>query len=149
MAPFAKGDLACLSNENFWLPKEKARELALRFAGPIKILGTYDHVAFELDLPAPPRQRGNYTSLLRNPHPKADRRFPGCAADQILSFGERSANWAIAKISAHLVKTNNSKFGVHHQTGDKLWLPYADVIRTERFVVYLDLDEASGISGLR
>ncbi|OCH85401.1 hypothetical protein OBBRIDRAFT_699259, partial [Obba rivulosa] len=101
--------------------------------------------SYRLDLSPSLRRRGIHdvfhSSLLRIHEPNDDRLFPGRLDSQLLDLddpeGERE--WSISKILSHRGSATDAVFEILWTSGDRTWVPYAQIPNVAALTDYLEL----------
>lgn len=139
--PFKCDDLVYISTKNIKFAKGLARKLIPKYIGPYRIIRDFGNHSFEIDLPAPLKQRGVHptfhSSLLRIHHPNDDRLFPGRLESQLSVELDSEGEWAVDRIILHSGIGLDALFEVRWTAGDITWLPYEQVRHLEALNQYL------------
>ncbi|KNZ78729.1 hypothetical protein J132_10716, partial [Termitomyces sp. J132] len=148
-AEFEEGDFVYVSTKNITMPKGLAQKLSPKFIGPYQITKAKDNESFELNLSPSLKRRGIHNvfhaSLLREHVLNDDRLFPGHLDTQISEADGEDREWAVDQIVAHSGARKGALFKILWKSGDKSWLPYAQISHLRALDEYL---EAMGIDSI-
>lgn len=142
-APFKAGEFVYVSTKNITIPKQRARKLAPKYIGPLKIVkeiapGSSYEVELPIDLKAKGVHPVFHASLLREHVPNDDRRFPGRQLEQFVGLNDNPEEWAIESIVDHSGSGANAMFKVRWKAGDESWCEYRAVSHLEPMKAYCE-----------
>lgn len=90
-----------------------------------------------------------HAHLLRIHEPNDDRLFPGRLESQVADFEERDDEWVIDRFESHRGQGTGAIFEAVWKSGDRSWVPYADVAHVRALKDYFEVLGINNISELR